>query len=194
MTNLLHKYSKRKEGWRVKFLFTKDKKVIQDTVMVINGMGNEYMVQVDEGTPEKLIPHHLENKVVKLVKELEANDINFVTRESLMYAIMVEALRAQTQYFVGYLKKEEKQKLNDFNRKADNMAKVLSMPYKRLVGEDMLETIKGDIAEAVYGMYDMLRQSSDAGMAEDFIQHVKSFSIDNEEPVEEQVESDEQGN
>ena len=175
MTNLLSKYSKRKEGWRVKFLFLEDKSVVQDSLMVINTVGQEYLVSVEEGTPKDKIPYHLEDQTRKLINDLENRDKQFVTRESLMYAIIAEALRAQTQYFVGYLKHDEKRKLNEFNRIVERMAKNLSKPYERVVGKDMLEELKGDVAEALYNIYDVFREAIDDGKTEAFLEHVKSF-------------------
>jgi hypothetical protein len=180
MTNLLSKYSKRKEGWKVRFLFLKDKSVVQNSVMVINNMGQEYLVEVDEGTPEEKVPHHLEHKVTQLIKDLESRDMQYVTRESLMYAIIAEALRAQTQYFVGYLKHEEKRRLNDFNKRVEQMTKNLSKPYERLVGKDMLEELKGDVAESLYTMYDIFRYTIDEGNTAEFMAHIKSFNVEEE--------------
>jgi ssRNA-specific RNase YbeY (16S rRNA maturation enzyme) len=175
MTNLLHKYSKRKDGWRVKFLFTKDDKVIQNSVYVINNTSAEYLVTVDEGTPEDKVPHHLENKVVKLINKLENRDRELVTRESLMFGILAKTLRAQSQFFVGFVSKEEKQKLNDFNRRCDRMANTLTKPYQKLIGKEQLEALEGDMGEAIYRVYDAFRYSIETGKQNDFMKMIESY-------------------
>ena len=117
MTNLLYKYSQRKRGWRVRFLLGPDgKKPIQGKLMIVNGHGAEYLIQVEDGTPEDKVDHYLEDLTTKFLKDVEERDLLFVSRESLMFMVFAQVIRSQSQQFVGYLTHEKKKQIKIFNK------------------------------------------------------------------------------
>lgn len=176
MTNLLYKYSRRKHGWRVRFLMTEDgKNPIKDRVMVINGYGAEYMVEVQPGTPEDKIPHHLEDLTTKLLKDLEERDLLHVSRESLMFAVFAKVIRSQSQQFVGLLVQEKKRDLQMFNNHVDKMVRSLEGNYKTLLGEEQVEQFLGDLEDVVFDVFLKFKEVIDTGRLEDFQNYVKAF-------------------
>jgi hypothetical protein len=175
MTNLLHKYSNRKHGWRVKFLFDKKEQLIEDKVMVINGIGGEYMIGVEEGTPEDLIPHHLEDMVTKFLKDVEEKDMIYLAKESLMFTVLSKALRTQSQLFAPLLVRDKKHNLQMFNNHADKMVKSLKENFHSLIGEEQTEKFIEDMEQVVFNVFMKFKEVGETGRLADFQTYVMAF-------------------
>lgn len=175
MTNLLHKYAKRKHGWRVKFLFDDDDNLIPDKVMVINGIGGEYLIGVEEGTPEDLVPHHLEDLVTKFLRDVEEKDMIYVAKESLMFTVIAKALRTQSQLFAPLLVRDKKHNLQMFNNHADKMVKSLRENFHTLIGEEQTEKFIEDMEQVVFNVFMKFKEVGENGRLADFQTYVMAF-------------------
>ena len=175
MTNLLHKYSKRKTGWRVKFLFDDSGKPINDKVMVINGLGNEYLIATEDGTPDDKVGHFLEDLVTKFLKDVEEKDLIFVSKETLMFMVFAKVIRTQSQLFIGYLTKDKKHDLQLFNNHVDKMVKSLESNYMNMLGKEQVELFSKEMEGVVIDLFSVFKDSLDNGSILGLMNHVKEY-------------------
>ncbi len=178
MTNLLYKYSKRTRGWRVKFLMGKDDKPIEGKVMIINGMGAEYLIEVEKDTPEDMVGHHLEDLVTKFLKDVEEKDIMYVSRETLMFMVFAQVIRAQSQCFVSYLTKDKKHDLQMFNNHVDKMVRSLESNYTELIGGDQIEKFSEVMGDVVFDVFLKFKEMAEVGKLDEFRNYVTAFNTE----------------
>ncbi|MHA2009946.1 MAG: hypothetical protein ACW980_21745 [Promethearchaeota archaeon] len=176
MTNLLYKYSKRKHGWRVRFLLGEDgKNPITNKLMIINGMGAEYLIEVPEGTPEDKVGHYLEDLTTKFLKDVEERDMLHIARESLMFAVFAKAIRSQSQQFVGLLTKDKKHDLQMFNNHVDKMTRSLEVNFGNLIGKEQTDKFLEDMEDVVFNVFLKFKDVIDTGRLEEFEKYVQTF-------------------
>lgn len=179
MTNLLYKYSKRKSGWRVKFLLGKDgKNPIKGKLMIVNGYGAEYLIQVEKGTPKGKVDHFLEDLTTKFLKDVEERDLLFVSRESLMFMVFAKVIRSQSQQFVSYLTHDKKHDLQMFNNHVDKMVRSLESNYSSMLGKDQIEQFSEDMEDLVFDTFLKFKECTDTGKIDEFRNYMKSFNTE----------------
>jgi hypothetical protein len=183
MTNLLRKYSKRKHGWRVVFMWDKDKKIVEDTVLVSNGRGVEYAIAVDEDVDEETKLHWLENRVTKTIKELEEKDMIYVARESLMFGVFAKVIQSQTQCFVDFLTKDKKYDFNMYVSHTDKMARMLK-EYYAVFGKENVDAISESLEDITFDVFSNFKKAVEDGRLEEFSAYVKGFYAPTEKAKE----------
>lgn len=176
MTNLLRTYSKRKSGWRVKFLMEKGTtNVLQDRVMIINGMGAEYLIEAGTDNPDK-IGHYLEDRATKAIKQLEEKDLIFTSQEALLFAVFARAIRSQSQCFVNMLVREKKHDLQMFNNHVDKMVRSLEINYEKLLGKEQAQLFLDEQEDVVYDMFSGYKTAILNGELRQFVDYIKAFN------------------
>ena len=175
MTNLLRKYASRKAGWKVRFMITEDGKVVEDKVIITNGRGADYIIVPDENLEGDVLLHDLERKATAKIKEMEEKDLMYVSRETLMFAVLARAIRSQSQCFIGLLTHDKKYDLNLYVNHTDKMTKSLDENYKGILTPEVYNRFTDDMEDVVFDIFNGLKDSFSKGDILAFRDHVKNF-------------------
>ena len=155
-------------------MWTKDKKIVESSVLVTNGRGAEYMVAVEEDVDEETKLRWLEQRVTKVIKELEEKDMVYVCREALMFGVFTSVTRSQAECFIDFLTKDKKYDLNMFLSHADKMTKTLA-EYNTIFGEEQVKQITEALTSVVHDMFTAFKTASEDGRLPQLAEHIKQF-------------------
>lgn len=175
---LLQKLSRRKTGWKPKPLLDEEGKIFRNKCMVGNGTLSR-LVEINEKDPA--VDKRLEHEVIKLIKQLEEKDENFIKKESLIFSVIAMASISQAQHFVGFLHKDGKLELNRFINQTEKVVKRIQKDAIDVGGEQM-ETMFDSLEDISHKVFQHLSYSIEQGKVVEFLNCIEEFS-NAEKPV-----------
>ena len=172
-SKLLHKLSRRKEGWKPEMLIDDTGKPFLNRCMVGNGRISKLVeVTTDD---EDMVDHLLEAEVIKTIKNLEEKDEIFIKKQTLIFSVIAQASTSQAQQFVGLIHRDGKMELNRYINQSENLIKRLQKEYIETYGKNM-EIIIDNLEDATHRVFQNFSYAIEKGKVQEFINHIIEFT------------------